>query len=185
MDPLWSVNSTRMISRRWFFHCVKLRSILYTLKCCLTSNFKCNSGSGGSSRAAGHTAVLTSVNRLGASNVQGPAMHVLLNERSRAHVQLTWIQTEQVSTLSSQLLIHPLCNCNLPLNQWTRGRGTPVTWHSRAASPPTDTSTTCCTTVIPGASGETWKLKMEFNSVYLYSANSHLKLSRGTLYCKV
>lgn len=66
------------------------------LKCCLTSNLQSNSASGGSSRVAGHTAVLTSVNLLGPSNVQGPTVHILFNKGSRPHLKLTWKQTKQV-----------------------------------------------------------------------------------------
>lgn len=60
-----------------------------------------------------------------------------------------------------------ILSLTLPLNQWTRGEGMPLAWHSRVASPPTATSTVCCTTVIVGTSeGKNGKFKMQFNLVF-------------------
>lgn len=64
-----------------------------TLRCGLTSNLQTDRASGGSSRAAGHTAVLTGVDLLHPSNVQGPAVYILLDKRSRAYLKLTWEHT--------------------------------------------------------------------------------------------
>lgn len=49
--------------------------------------------------------------------------------------------------------VHTDFDLNIPLNQWTRGGGTPLAWHSRVASPPTDTSMAGWVTVILGTSG--------------------------------
>lgn len=60
--------------------------------------------------------------------------------------------------------VHLVFNLNLPLNQWTRGGGTPVAWHSSVASPPTDTCMTGWVTVILGTSGDKMKgIFKEFN----------------------
>lgn len=66
-----------------------------TRLCGPTPNLQANSGSGGSSRAAGHTAVLAAVDFLHPPNVQGPALDVLLHERSGANLKLTWGQVKK------------------------------------------------------------------------------------------
>ncbi len=71
----------------------KISFMRNTVKCGLTSNLQTDCASGGSGGAAGYTAVLTSVDLLHPSNVQGPAVFVLLNEWSRAHLKLTWKRT--------------------------------------------------------------------------------------------
>lgn len=58
--------------------------------CDRTSNLQSDSGSSGSSRTAGHTAVLTSVDLLHPSNVQGPAVYILLNKRTSPYLKLIW-----------------------------------------------------------------------------------------------
>lgn len=99
--------------------------------CDLTSNLQTDSASSSSSRTAGHTAVLTSVDLLHPSNVQGPAVYILLNKRRGAYLKLTWGRTKRAQW---SLAGHSHCHfcvynvfvLNLPLNQWTRGGGKPV-----------------------------------------------------------
>lgn len=56
----------------------------------------------------------------------------------------------------SHFYVHTFFDLYLLLNQWTRGGGTPVAWHSRVALPPTDANTVCWVTVILGTSGQKW-----------------------------
>lgn len=61
--------------------------------------------------------------------------------------------------LSVFISVQTVSGLSIPLNQWTRGEGTPVAWHSRMASPPVDTSMAGWVTVIVGASEEKHFLK--------------------------